>query len=135
MYFPKHFKYNKAHKGPLPKGISVKSNQLAFGSFGLKTLEEGKITPKQIEATRIVISKNIKRYGKFWIRVFPDILVTKKPNEVRMGKGKGSFSHWICKIKKGRILFEIDGIEKEKAKKILNLARYKLPIKTKLIIK
>ncbi|MCC2644452.1 MAG: rpl16 [Burkholderiales bacterium] len=135
MFIPKYTKYKKAQKGFMPKGKSLRCNQLNYGKYGIKAVEAGKITSRQIEATRRAIMRKIKRIGKVWIRIFPDIPVSRKPAEVRMGKGKGATEFWICKIKAGRILFEIDGISLIDAKKIFYNASSKLPVLTKFVYK
>ena len=115
------------------KGNAQRGNQLAFGSFGIKALEEHWITGRQIEAARQAVTRHMKREGQLWIRVFPDKPITKKPAEVRMGKGKGAPEGWVAVIRPGRILFEIDGVEKTAAQEALRLASHKLPIKTKFV--
>ena len=132
MLAPKKVKYRKPQKGKI-KGISHVSNFVAYGSYGLKALEPGRITSRQIEATRVSIARRVRKIGKMWIRIFPDHPVTKKPAETRMGKGKGSPEYWVAKIKPGRILFEIDGVSEQIAKEALYKASAKLPIKTKFI--
>ncbi len=134
MLQPKRTKYRKQQKGKV-KGVSQRGNQLAFGSFGLKTLESGWITNRQIEAARIAVTRKMKREGKVWISIFPDKPVTSKPAEVRMGKGKGALSHWVAVIKPGRLLFEIEGVPLELAKEALRLAAQKLPCKTKIVVR
>jgi len=117
------------------KGIAYKGSQLSFGSFGLKSLDEGWVTDRQIEAARIALTRNMKREGKVWINIFPDKPITKKPAEVRMGKGKGSLDHWVAVVKPGRILFEIEGVSKQVAEESLQLAAQKLPVLTKFIVR
>ena len=117
------------------KGNAQRGNYIAFGSFGLKTLEEGSITSRQIEAARIAVTRYMKREGKVWIRIFPDKPVTAKPLEVRMGKGKGALSHYVAVVRPGRIMFECDGVPYEIAKEALRLAAQKLPVKTKMVIR
>jgi large subunit ribosomal protein L16 len=134
MLQPKKTKYRKVQKGRI-KGLAYKGATIAFGSFALKSLEPGRITSNQIEAARIAITRYIKREGKLWIRVFPDKPITKKPAEVRMGKGKGAPEYWVALCKPGRILFELDGIELEMAKKALNLGAQKLPLSTRIIVR
>lgn len=134
MLQPKKTKYRKVQKGRI-KGLAYKGATIAFGSFALKTLEPGRITSNQIEAARIAITRYIKREGKLWIRVFPDKPITKKPAEVRMGKGKGAPEYWVALCKPGRILFELDGIQLEMAKKALNLGAQKLPFSTRIIVR
>ena len=134
MLQPKKTKYRKVQKGRI-KGLAYKGATIAFGSFALKSLEPSRITSNQIEAARIAITRYIKREGKLWIRVFPDKPITKKPAEVRMGKGKGAPEYWVALCKPGRILFELDGIDLEMAKKALNLGAQKLPMSTRIIIR
>lgn len=132
MMSPKRTKYRKAHKGRI-HGVAKGGFELAFGSVGLKALEPERITARQIEAARRAITREMKRQGRIWIRVFPDVPVSKKPAEVRMGSGKGSVEYWACRIKPGRILFELDGIPKAVAESALRLGAAKLPIKTKMV--
>ncbi len=134
MLQPKKTKYRKQQKGKM-KGNSNRGNQLAFGSFGIKTLEEAWITGRQIEAARQAVTRYMKREGQIWIRIFPDKPVTKKPAEVRMGKGKGAPEYFVARITPGRILFEAEGVPLEIAKEALRLAAQKLPVKTKLIVR
>jgi large subunit ribosomal protein L16 len=134
MLQPKRTKFRKMQKGKM-KGIAQRGSQMAFGSFGLKALEEGWITSRQIEASRIAVTRYMKREGKVWIRIFPDKPVTSKPAEVRMGKGKGAPSHWVAVVRPGRIMFEAEGVPYETAKEALRLAAQKLPIKTKFIVR
>ncbi len=132
MLSPKRTKYRKAFKGKI-KGNAKGGFTLNFGSFGLKALEPERVTARQIEATRRAITRYMKRQGKVWIRVFPDVPVTAKPIEVRMGKGKGSVDRWVARVKPGRILFEIDGVSEEVAREALRLGAAKLPIKCKIV--
>ena len=132
MLSPKKTKFRKAHKGRI-HGLAKSGFSLAFGNYGLKALEPERITARQIEAARRVITRFIKRQGKLWIKMFPDLPVSSKPAEVRMGKGKGSPEYWACRIKPGKILFELDGVPEEVAKEALEKAAAKLPIKTKFI--
>ena len=132
MLQPKKTKYRKMQKGKM-KGNAGRGTTLAFGSFGIKALDECWITARQIEAARIAVTRYMKRQGQVWIRIFPDKPITKKPAEVRMGKGKGSPEYWACRVKPGRILFEVDGVSEEVAKEALYKASAKLPIKTKFI--
>ena len=132
MLRPKQTKFKKYRKIRI-KRIEQRQTSLEFGSFGLRTLEGGQISSRQIEAVRRVITRKLKRTGKLWIRIFPNIPVTKKPVEVRMGKGKGAPEYWACRVKPGRILFEIDGVSEAIAKEALYKASAKLPIKTKFI--
>lgn len=129
---PKRVKYRKAQRGRM-KGTSFSGSQLTFGEYGLKALENGWVTDRQIEASRVALMRHTRRGGKIWVRIFPDKPVTKKPQETRMGKGKGAPEYWVCVVKKGRILFEMEGIPMDLAKESLRLAAHKLPIKTKFI--
>lgn len=117
------------------KGNASRGTSIAFGSFGLKTLDEGFITSRQIESARIAVTRFMKREGKVWIRIFPDKPITAKPAEVRMGKGKGAPSHWVAVVRPGRIMFEADGVPLEVAKEALRLAAQKLPVRTKFVIR
>lgn len=134
MLSPKKVKWRKQQKGRM-KGKAYRGNKLAYGEFGLQATTCGYITNRQIEAARIAISRKTKRGGKIFIKIFPDKSLTKKPAEVRMGKGKGSPEKWVAVIKPGRILFEIRGLEREICHEALKLASYKLPVKTKIISK
>jgi large subunit ribosomal protein L16 len=133
MLMPKRVKYRKKQRGKM-KGNAQTGNYVAFGTYGLKALESGWITSRQIEATRIAITRHVKRGGKVWIRIFPDKPVTKKPAETRMGKGKGSPEYWVAVVRPGRILFELEGVSPELAKEAMRLASHKLPIKTKFVV-
>ena len=132
MLQPKRTKFRKAFKGRI-HGNAKGGFALNFGSYGLKALEPERITSRQIEATRRAITRQMKRQGKVWIRVFPDLPVSAKPIEVRMGKGKGGIDRWVARVKPGRILFEIDGVNDEVAREALRLGAAKLPIKTKVV--
>lgn len=134
MLQPKRTKFRKMQKGRM-KGVSQRGHQLAFGSFAIKTLEQGWITARQIEAARIAVTRYMKREGQIWIRIFPDKPVTKKPAEVRMGKGKGAPELWVAPVRPGRILFEADGVPLEIAQEAMRLASQKLPVKTKFIVR
>ena len=134
MLMPKWVKYRKKQRGRM-KGNAQSGNYVAFGHFGLKSLNSAWITSRQIEAARIAMTRYIKRGGKVWIRIFPDKPVTQKPAETRMGKGKGSPEYWVAVVKPGRILFEIEGVEQEVAKEAMRLASHKLPIKTKFVVR
>ena len=134
MLQPKKTKYRKMQKGKM-KGSAGRGTTLAFGSFGIKALDECWITARQIEAARIAVTRYMKRQGQVWIRIFPDKPITKKPAEVRMGKGKGSPEYWAATVKPGRVLFECEGVDFETAKEALRLAAQKLPIKTKFIVR
>ena len=132
MMSPKRTKYRKAHKGRI-HGLAKSGTSLNFGAFGLKALEPERITARQIEAARRAITRSMKRAGRVWIRMFPDVPVSQKPAEVRMGSGKGSPEFWVCRIKPGRIMFEIDGVPPELAREALTLGAAKLPIRTKVV--
>ncbi|MEQ8433922.1 MAG: 50S ribosomal protein L16 [Oceanicaulis sp.] len=132
MLQPKRTKFRKAHKGRI-HGNAKGGYTLNFGSYGLKAVQPERVTARQIEATRRAITRHMKRAGRVWIRVFPDLPVSKKPTEVRMGKGKGSPEYWVAKVKPGRIMFEIDGVSDEVAREALRLGAAKLPIKTKIV--
>ena len=132
MMSPKRTKYRKAHKGRI-HGLAKSGTSLNFGAFGLKALEPERITARQIEAARRAITRSMKRAGRVWIRMFPDVPVSQKPAEVRMGSGKGSPEFWVCRVKPGRIMFEIDGVAPELAREALTLGAAKLPIRTKFI--
>lgn len=132
MLQPKRTKFRKAHKGRI-KGYAKGGTALNFGSYGLKATQPSRVTARQIEATRRAITRHMKRAGRVWIRIFPDVPVTKKPTEVRMGKGKGSVEFWCAKVKPGRIMFEIDGVTDEVARRALELGAAKLPIKCKIV--
>jgi large subunit ribosomal protein L16 len=134
MLQPKRTKFRRVQKGRTT-GLAHRGAKIAFGSFGLKTLEPGWITSRQIEASRIAVTRYMKREGKVWIRVFPDKPVTSKPAEVRMGKGKGAPSHWVAVVKPGKIMFEADGVSYEIAKEAMRLAAQKLPVKCKFIVR
>jgi large subunit ribosomal protein L16 len=132
MLMPKKVKYRKQQKGR-NRGLALRGSSLAFGDYGLKALEAGHLSNRQIEAARIAINRYIKRGGKVWIRMFPDKPMTKKPAEVRMGKGKGSPEEWVAVIRPGRILYEMEGVSREVALEALRLAAHKLPIKTRVV--
>ncbi len=132
MLQPKRTKFRKAHKGRI-KGVAKAGFTLNFGSFGLKATEPDRVTARQIEAARRAITRHMKRAGRVWIRIFPDVPVSKKPTEVRMGKGKGTPEFWACRVKPGRIMFEIDGVSEELANEALRLGAMKLPIKTRVV--
>ena len=134
MMSPKRSKFRKAHKGRI-HGLAKGGTMLNFGQFGLKALAPERITARQIEAARRAITRAMKRAGRVWIRIFPDVPVTQKPQEVRMGSGKGSPEFWVAKVKPGRMLFEIDGVSPELAREALTLGAAKLPIKTKFIVR
>ncbi|OFW84031.1 MAG: 50S ribosomal protein L16 [Alphaproteobacteria bacterium GWF2_58_20] len=132
MLSPKRTKYRKAHKGRI-RGIAQAGTQLNFGSFGLKSTEAVRLTARQIEAARRTITRHIKRQGRLWIRVFPDVPVSKKPLEVRQGGGKGSPEFWMCRVKPGRIMFELDGVPENIAREAFVLASAKLPMATRIV--
>jgi large subunit ribosomal protein L16 len=132
MFSPKKTKYRKAHKGRI-KGETKAGDRLNFGQFGLKALAADRITARQIEAARRAITRHLRRAGKLWIRVFPDLPVSRKPAEVRMGSGKGTPEFWACRVAPGRILFEIEGVSEEQAREAFALAHAKLPIQSKFI--
>jgi len=134
MLQPKRTKYRKQQKGKM-KGNAHRGHELAFGSFGIKTLDEGWIDSRQIEAARQAVTRKMKREGQLWIRIFPDKPVTKKPAEVRMGKGKGAPEYFVARVNPGRILFEAEGVPLEIAKEALRLAAQKLPVGTKFIVR
>lgn len=134
MLQPKKTAYRKQQKGR-NTGLAYKGSTIAFGSFGLKTMEGAWITGRQIEAARIAMTRFMKREGKVWIRIFPDKPVTKKPLEVRMGKGKGALSHYVAVIKPGTIMFELDGVPRDVAVEALRLAAQKLPVETKTVVR
>ena len=134
MLQPKKTKFRKMHKGKM-KGNAQRGHQLAFGSYGIKALEETWMTARQIEAARIAVTRFMKRQGQVWIRIFPDKPITKKPAEVRMGKGKGGVEGWVAMVSPGRMLFECDGVDMESAKEALRLAAQKLPIRTKFVMR
>ena len=134
MLQPTRTKYRKQQKGR-NKGLAYKGSSIDFGSFGLKATTSGRLTSRQIEAARIAMTRYMKREGKVWIRIFPDKPITAKPQEVRMGKGKGALDHWVAPVKPGRIMFEIDGVSMETAKEALRLAAQKLPVLTRFVIR
>jgi large subunit ribosomal protein L16 len=132
MLQPRRQKYRKQHKGR-NRGLAYKGSSISFGSFALKTLEFSRITSRQIESARIALTRNMKREGKVWIRIFPDKPLTSKPAEVRMGKGKGAVDHYVFEVQPGRILFEIEGVTEELAHESLRLAAQKLPVLCKAV--
>ncbi|MGL1887729.1 MAG: 50S ribosomal protein L16 [Reichenbachiella sp.] len=134
MLQPKRTKFRKKQKGRI-KGMAQRGHTLAFGTFGIKSLEPAWITSRQIEAARIAMTRAMKREGQVWIRIFPDKPITKKPAEVRMGKGKGAPEYWVAVIKPGTILFEAGGVTEEMAKEALRLAQQKLPVRTKFVVR
>ena len=132
MLQPKRTKFRKQFKGR-NRGLATTGNKVSFGDFGLKAVERGKITARQIEAARRAMTRYIKRGGKIWIRVFPDVPVSKKPLEVRMGKGKGNVEYWVCKVQPGRVLYEMEGVNESIAREAFRLAAAKLPFKTTFV--
>ena len=134
MLQPKRVKHRKSHKGHL-RGKAHRGNTVHFGEYGLQALDAAWITDRQIEATRRVIVRYLRRGGKMWIRIFPDKSVTKKPAETRMGSGKGAPDHWVAVVRPGRMLFEVGGIKESMAREALHLATYKLPIHTRIVVK
>ncbi len=134
MLQPKRTKFRKQHKGRI-HGQAKGGSDLNFGTYGLKALQPERITARQIEAARRAMTRHMKRQGRVWIRIFPDVAVSSKPVEVRMGKGKGSVDFWAAKVKPGRIMFEIDGVSEEIAREALRLAAMKLPVKTRTVVR
>ncbi|MEL6768475.1 MAG: 50S ribosomal protein L16 [Pseudomonadota bacterium] len=134
MLSPKRTKFRKQHKGRI-HGQTKGGSDLNFGSFGLKAVTPERVTARQIEAARRTMTRHMKRQGRVWIRIFPDVPVTQKPTEVRMGKGKGSVEYWAAKVKPGRIMFEIDGVAEPIAREALRLAAMKLPLQTRVVVK
>ena len=131
---PKRVKYRKLQKGQR-RGIATSGSTVSFGEFGLKSLENGWIKNTQIEAVRVILARQLHKGGKLWIRIFPDKSITKKPAEVRMGKGKGDLDHWVAVVKRGKIVFELGGVPEEFAKEILRLVAFKLSVRTKFVIR
>ena len=129
---PKKVKWRRQHRGRR-RGMATRGSHVSFGSFGIKTVEAGWVTARQIESARIAIIRQIRKHGRMWIRIFPDKPITKKPAEVRMGKGKGAPDQWVSVVRPGRILFEVEGVDKELAAEAFRLAGHKLPVKTKLV--
>ncbi len=132
MLQPKRTKYRKAHKGRI-HGMAKGGVDVNFGEFGLKAVEPGRITSRQIEAARRAMNRSLARGGRIWIRIFPDVPVSKKPAEVRMGKGKGSPEYWVAKVKPGRIMYEVAGVSEDAAREAMRLAAMKLPVKTRFV--
>ncbi|VAX31235.1 LSU ribosomal protein L16p (L10e) [hydrothermal vent metagenome] len=132
MLMPKKVKFRKTQKGNM-RGKAYRGSDVSFGQFGLKALEPGWITSRQIEAARVAITRHVKRGSKLWIRIFPDKPITKKPAETRMGKGKGNLEYWVAVIKPGRILYEMSGVPEDVAREALRLASHKLPVATKFV--
>lgn len=134
MLSPKRTKYRKAHKGRI-HGNAKGGTTLNFGSYGLKAVTPERVTARQIEAARRAITREMKRQGRIWIRIFPDVPVSKKPAEVRQGKGKGTPEYWVCRVKPGRIMFEVDGVNEKVARRAFELAAAKLSVKTKFVMR
>lgn len=134
MLQPRRTKFRKMHKGRV-RGLATRGAEIAYGTFGIKSLEPGRITARQIEAARISVTRAMKREGQVWIRIFPDKPITKKPAEVRMGKGKGAPEYWVAVVKPGTIMFEATGVPLETAQEALRLAAQKLPVRTKFIVR
>lgn len=134
MLQPKKTKYRKQHKGRI-HGEAKGGSQITFGAYGLKALQPERITARQIEAARRAMTRHMKRQGRVWIRIFPDVPVSKKPTEVRMGKGKGSVEYWAAKVKPGRIMFEVDGVNEGIAREAFYLAAMKLPVRCKFVVR
>ncbi|WP_375174762.1 50S ribosomal protein L16 [Pseudooceanicola sp.] len=134
MLQPKRTKFRKQFKGRI-KGEAKGGSDLNFGTYGLKATEPERVSARQIEAARRAMTRHMKRQGRVWIRIFPDVPVTAKPIEVRMGKGKGSVDRWVCKVKPGRVMFELDGVAEDVAREALRLAAMKLPVKTRVVVR
>jgi large subunit ribosomal protein L16 len=134
MLSPKRTKFRKAHKGRV-HGLAKGGTDLNFGSYGLKATTTGRVTARQIEAARRAITRHMKRAGRIWIRIFPDVPVSSKPTEVRMGKGKGSPEYWMCRVKPGRIMFEVDGVPLGLAKSAFERGAAKLPVQTRIVLR
>lgn len=132
MLQPKRTKFRKQQKGR-NRGLATSGAKVSFGEYGLKALDRGRITARQIEAARRAMTRYVKRGGKIWIRIFPDVPITKKPLEVRQGKGKGNVEYWVCKVQPGRMLYEMEGVDEEIAREAFRLAAAKLPIKTAFV--
>jgi large subunit ribosomal protein L16 len=132
MLSPKKTKFRKQHKGRM-RGVAKGGTDVNFGDFGLQAISTGRVTARQIEAARIAMTRHVKRQGKIWIRVFPDKPITKKPAETRMGKGKGPVDAWVAVVKRGRIMYEMDGVPEDVAREALRLAAHKLPVKTRFL--
>jgi large subunit ribosomal protein L16 len=134
MLSPKKVKFRKRHKGRI-RGVAHRGSTVSFGDYGLVAMTGGRLTARQIEAARIAMTRKIKRGGKVWIRIFPDVPVTRKPAETRMGKGKGSPEMWVANVKPGRVLYEMDGVAQDLASDAFRLAGFKLPVKTKMVLR
>ncbi len=134
MLQPKRTKFRKMFKGK-NRGLAQSGNKVSFGEFGLKAVERGRVSARQIEAARRAMTRKVKRTGKIWIRIFPDVPISNKPLEVRMGKGKGNVDHWVSKVQPGTVLYEMEGVSEEDAREAFRLAANKLPIKTTFVIR
>ena len=134
MLQPKRVKYRKQQKGKI-RGNAMRGNTVAFGDYGLQTLDAGWITNRQIEAARVAMTRHIKRGGKVWIRIFPDKPITSKPAETRLGKGKGNPEGWVAPVKPGRVMFELEGVDESIARRAMDLAAAKLPVKTRFVVR
>ena len=132
MLSPKRTKFRKAHKGRI-HGRTIRGSELNFGSYGLKAISPQRVTARQIEAARRALTRHMKRAGRVWIRIFPDVPVSRKPAEVRQGKGKGTPEYWVCRVKPGRIMFEVDGVSRNVAKRAFELAAAKLSVRTRFV--
>jgi len=135
MLMPKKVKHRKTHRGGKIRGKATRGNSVSFGSFGLKAMETNLVSARQIESARRAMTRYVQRGGKIWIRIFPDKPMTKKGDETPMGKGKGAVDHYVCVVKPGRVLFEMDGVKEEIAKEAMKLAAYKLNVKTKFVVR
>lgn len=135
MLMPKRVKYRKPHTQPRIKGLAKGGTEIAFGEYGLKALEPKWVTARQIESSRVALTRFIKKGGKLWVRIFPDKAITKHPAETRMGKGKGAPDHWVAVVKPGRILFELEGLDLGTARRAMDLASFKLPIRTRFVVR
>lgn len=134
MLAPKRVRRRKTHKGKM-RGKAYRGSRVSFGEYGLQALDAAWITNRQIEAARVAITRHVKRSGKVWIRIFPDKPVTKKPAETRMGKGKGNPEEWVAVVKPGRVMFELDGVQEETARRAMQLASFKLPVRTRFMVR
>ena len=134
MLQPKRIKYRKQHKGRM-RGKATRGNEVSFGDYGLQSVEPGWVSNRQIESARVAMTRHIKRGGKVWIRIFPDKPLTQKPAETRMGKGKGNPEYWVAVVKPGRVMFELEGVDEETARRAMQLASAKLPVKTRFVVR
>lgn len=134
MLSPKRVRWRKQHKGRI-RGKSWRGSEISFGTYGLLATESGRVTARQIEAARIAMTRHIKRGGRIWIRIFPDKPITKKPLETRMGKGKGNVEEWVAVVQRGRMMYEMDGVQRDVAAEAMRLAAHKLPVKTKFLVR